>query len=70
MSFPGKILFEILAQVHFDDSIQILLNNIRNRRKFSTICTEPTEQNETSISETICPTIVVFGKKAFQMLVF
>lgn len=37
MSIPGKIVFEILAQVHFDDPIQILLNNIRNRVKFSTI---------------------------------
>ena len=37
MSIPGKIVFEILAQVRFDDPIQILLNNIRNRVKFSTI---------------------------------
>ena len=62
MSIPGKIVFEILAQVHFDDSIQIHLNNFRNRVKFRTICMESLEQNETSISEAICPTIVVFGK--------
>lgn len=38
MSIPGQIVFETLAQVRFDDSKQILLNNIGNRVKSSRIC--------------------------------
>ena len=58
LSIPGQLVFEILAQLCSDDFIQILLNlaqfhNIRNRVKF---------KNGTSISETICPTVLDFGK--------
>ena len=31
---------------------------------------ESSKQNRTSISETICPTMLVFGKYAFQTLFF
>ena len=60
ISIPGQIVFEILAQFCSDDFIQILLNltqfhNIR-------ICMVSSEQNGTSISETICPTVLDFGK--------
>ena len=67
ISIPGQIVFEIIAQFCSDDFIQILLNltqfhNIRNRVKFKRICVVSSEQNGTSISETICPTVLDFGK--------
>ena len=39
------------------DSVHSMWNWV----KFRKICMESTEQNETSISETICPTMIVFG---------
>ena len=67
ISIPGQIVFEILALFCSDDFIQILLNltqfhNIRNRVKFKRICMVSSEQNGTSISETISPTVLDFGK--------
>ena len=37
-------------------------HNIRNQIKFRRICMESSEQNRPSISETICPTMLGFGK--------
>ena len=67
ISIPGQIVFEILAQLCSDDFIQIFLNltqfyNFRNRVKFKRICMASSEQNGTSISKTIFPTVLVFGK--------
>ena len=67
ISIPGQIVFEVLAQLCSDDFIQIFLNltqfhNFRNRVKFKRICMASSEQNGTSISETICPTVLVFGE--------
>ena len=61
ISIPGQIVSEILAQLSSDDSIQIP-HNISNRVKFRRICTESSEQNRTSIFETICPTMLVSDK--------
>ena len=52
ISIPGQIFFLILAQLSSDD----------NRVKFRRICTESSEQNRTSIFETIFPTMLVSGK--------
>ena len=39
-----------------------------NRVKFRRICMESSEYNWANILETICPEMLVFGKKAFWML--
>ena len=60
-------MFEILAQLCSDDFITNPLkfdsvHYIRNGVKFRGICMESSEQSGNSISETICPTMLVFGK--------
>ena len=66
ISISGQNVFEILAQLCFDDSMQILPNLTQfitlglNQVKFRRICMESSEQNGASI-ETICPTMLVFG---------
>ena len=66
ISIPGQIVFEILAQLYSDDytnpSKFDSVHNIRNQIKFRRICMESSEQSGTSISKTICPTMLVFGK--------
>ena len=54
--------------------IEILLNltqftTLGTKVKFRRICMEA-EPKGTSISETICPTMLVFGRYAFQMFFF
>ena len=68
ISIPGQIVFLILAQLCSDYSKQILLN----LTQFITLGSESnlegfvwSHRNKTglrSISETICPTMLVFGK--------
>ena len=76
ISIPGEIVFLILAQLCSDYSKQILLH----LTQFITLGSESnlegfvqSHRNKTglrSISETICPTMLVFGKQAFQMFSF
>ena len=65
ISIPGHIVFEKLAKfwwLHANPSKFDSAHNIRDRVKFGGICMESSEQNGTSISETICSTMLVFGK--------
>ena len=76
ISIPGQIVFLILAQLCSDYSKQILLN----LTQFITLGSESnlegfvwSHRNKTelrSISETICPPELVFGKQTFQMFFF
>ena len=76
ISIPGQIVFLILAQLCSDYSKQILLN----LTQFITLGSESnlegfvwSHRNKTglrSVSETICPAMLVFGKQAFQMFFF
>ena len=74
-SILGQKVFEILAQAYPDDSIQILLNLIQlitlgTESNFRRICRESSEQNGTSISETVCPTILVLATRPFRCCPF
>ena len=53
-------------QIHKFDSC----HNVMTQVKFRRICMESSEHNWANISETICPTMLVFGKQASQMLFF
>ena len=76
LAFQGKLSFEIIISsvipwwLHTNLSKFDSVHNIRNQLKFRRICMESSEQNRSSISETVCPTMLVFGKYAFQMLFF
>ena len=45
-------------------------HNVMTQVKFRRICMELSEHNSANISETICPTMPVFGKQASWMLYF
>ena len=45
-------------------------HNVMTQAKFRRICMESSEHNWANISETICPTMPVFGKQASWMLFF
>ena len=75
ISIPAQIVFCDISPVmlwwlHTGPSKFDSVHNIRNWVKFSRICMESSEQNGTSISEKIHPTMLIFGKEAFQKLFF
>ena len=63
MSTSGQIVSEIVAQLCLENSIQTLLNFLGvDPKKIRRVCMEFSEYNWATISETICPEVLIFGK--------
>ena len=63
MSISGQIVPEIVAQLCLENSIQTLLNFFGStQKKIRRVCMEFSEYNWATISETICPEMLIFGK--------
>ena len=63
MSISGQIVPEILAQLFLENSIQTLLNFLGSTpQKIGRLCMEFSKHNRATISETICPEMLIFGK--------
>ena len=63
MSIWGQILYEIVAQLCLQNSIQTLLNFFGvDPKKIRRVCMEFSEYNWATISETICREMLIFGK--------
>ena len=68
MSISGQIVSEIVAQLSLENSIKTLLNlgpiffwgSIQ--KKFRRVCMEFSQDVWATISETICPEMLIFGK--------
>ena len=61
LSLWGKLFWDNWW-LHINSSKFDSVHNIGNRVKFRRICVESSEKNGTSISETICPTMLVIDK--------
>ena len=61
LSLGGKLFWDNWW-LHTNSSKFDSVHNIGNRVKFRRICMESSEKNGTSISETICPTVLVIDK--------
>ena len=63
MSISGQIVSEIVAQLFLENFIQTLLNFFGlTPKKIRRVCMEFSEYNWATISETICPEMLIFGK--------
>ena len=63
MSIWGQIVSEIVAQLCLENSIQTLLNFFGSTpQKIRRECMGFSEYNWATISETVCPIMLIFGK--------
>ena len=61
MSISGQIVSEIVAQLYSENSIQTLLIFFGStQKKFRRVCMEFSKHNWATISETICPEMLIF----------
>ena len=63
MIISGQIVSEIVAKLYSENSIQTLLIFFGStQKKFRRVCMEFSKRNWATISETICPEMLIFGK--------
>ena len=71
MSISGQIVSEIVAQLCLKNSTETLLNFFWvDPKKIRRVCMEFSKYNWATISETICPEMLIFGKYASWTLFF